>query len=129
MIKFSNGNKLYRFSTDGDTVKLQVDTSTYFPKDLEFKLSDEQIDKLKDFIEKMLIPHEILSKYRKYIGQKVIYYDTFGKEAIGYLAAILPKDTMSPFCIYQGDDGKACSPKDAVDIMFASRIEPLKEDE
>ena len=41
MIKFSNGNKLYRFSTDGETVKLQVDTSTYFPKDLEFKLSDD----------------------------------------------------------------------------------------
>lgn len=129
MIKFSNGNKLYRFSTDGDTVKLQVDTSTYFPKDMEFKLSDEQIDKLKGFIENLLIPHEIFSKYQKYIGQKVVYYDTFGKEAIGYLAAILPKDVTSPFCIYEGEDNKACHPKDAVDVMFASRIEPLKDEE
>lgn len=129
MIKFSNGNKLYRFSTDGDTVKLQVDTSTYFPKDLEFKLSDEQIDKLKDFIENLLIPHEILRKYQKYIGRKVIYYDISGKKAIGYLAAILPKDVTSPFCIYEGEDNKACSPKDAVDVMFASRIEPLEDEE
>lgn len=129
MIKFSNGNKLCRFSTDGDTAKVQVDTTTYFPKDLEFKLSDEQIDKLKDFIENLLIPHEVLRKYQKYIGQKVIYYDACGKEHIGYLAAILPKDTMSPFCIYEGEDNKACSPKDAVDIMFARHIKPLKEDE
>lgn len=129
MIKFSNGNKLYRFSTDGDTVKLQVDTSTYFPKDLEFKLSDEQTDKLKDFIENLLIPHEIIRKYQKYVGQKVIYYDTFGKEAIGYLAAILPKDPVYPFGIYQGEGGEACLPKDAVDIMFARHIKPLKGDE
>lgn len=129
MIKFSNGNKLYRFSTDGDIAKVQIDTTTYFPKDLEFKLSDEQIDKLKDFIENLLIPYEILRKYQKYIGQKVIYYDSFGKEAIGYLAAILPKDTMSPFRIYQGEGGEACLPKDAVDIMFARHIKSLKEDE
>lgn len=128
MIKFSNGNKLYRFSTDGETVKLQVDTSTYFPKDLEFKLSDEQIDKLKDFIENLLIPHEILRKYQKYVGQGVIYYDYDGERHVGYLAAILPKDSHSPFCIYQGKDGEACSPKDAVDIMFVELIEPLKED-
>jgi hypothetical protein len=129
MIKFSNGNKLYRFSTDGNTAKVQVDTTTYFPKDLEFKLSDEQIDKLKDFIEKMLIPHEILSKYRKYIGQKVVYYFSDGDCHIGYLAAILPKDPAYPFGIYQGESGEACLPKDAVDIMFARHIKPLKEDE
>lgn len=129
MIKFSNGNKLYRFSTDGDTVKLQVDTSTYFPKDLEFKLSDEQIDKLKDFIENLLIPHEILRKYQKYIGRKVIYYDYDEERHVGYLAAILPKDPVRPFCIYQGEDDKACPPKDAMDIMFTSRIEPLEGEE
>lgn len=126
MIKFSNGNKLYRFSTDGETVKLQVDTSTYFPKDLEFKLSDEQIDKLKDFIENLLIPHEILKKYQKYVGQGVIYYDYDGERHVGYLAAIFPKDPVYPFGIYKGEGGEACSPKDAVDIMFASRIEPLE---
>ena len=129
MIKFSNGNKLYRFSTDGDTAKVQVDTTTYFPKDLEFKLSDEQIDKLKDFIEKMLIPHEILSKYRKYIGQKVVYYFSGGDYHIGYLAVILPKDPTYPFGIYQGEGGEACLPKDAVDIMFARHIKPLEGEE
>ena len=49
MIKFSNGNKLYRFITDGKTAKLQVDTSTYFPRDTEITLSESQQEALKDF--------------------------------------------------------------------------------
>lgn len=129
MIEFSNGNKLYRFSTDGDTVKLQVDTPTYFPKDLEFKLSDEQIDKLKDFIENKLLPPVFLNKYKKYINKKVIYYDRDGDCYVGYLAAIMPKDPEQPFAIYINYDGSPVEPERSADLFFSSRIEPLEDGE
>lgn len=129
MIKFSNGNKLFRFYTDGNTAKLQVETPDYTPTDFESKLTDEQISKLKEFIEETLIPQETFKKYSKYIYKKVIYYDAYGKEHIGYLAAVFPKDPEYPFGIYRGADGKACLPEDANDITFTTHIKPLEEDE
>ena len=62
MIEFSNGSKLYRFITDGKTAKLQVDTSTYFPRDTEITLSESQKEALKDFIEEKLLPSVFLNK-------------------------------------------------------------------
>ena len=100
MIKFSNGNKLYRFITDGKTAKLQVDTSTYFPRDTEITLSESQQEALKDFIENKLLPPVFLNKYKKYINKKVIYYD-----------------------------GSPVEPEKSADLFFSSHIEPLKEDE
>lgn len=129
MIEFSNGNKLYRFITDGKTAKLQVDTSTYFPRDTEITLSESQKEALKDFIEDKLLPPEILKKYSKYINKKVIYYDRDGDYYVGYLAAIMPKDPEQPFAIYINYDGSPVEPETSVDLFFSSHIEPLKEDE
>lgn len=129
MIEFSNGNKLYRFITDGKTAKLQVDTSTYFPRDPEITLSESQKEALKDFIEDKLLPPEILKKYSKYINKKVIYYDRDGDYYVGYLAAIMPKDPEQPFAIYINYDGSPVEPETSVDLFFSSHIEPLKEDE
>lgn len=129
MIEFSNGNKLYRFITDGKTAKLQVDTSTYFPRDTEITLSESQKEALKDFIEDKLLPPEILKKYSKYINKKVIYYDRDGDYYVGYLAAIMPKDPEQPFAIYINYDGSPVEPEASADLFFSSHIEPLKEDE
>lgn len=129
MIEFSNGNKLYRFITDGETAKLQVDTSTYFPRDTEITLSESQKEALKDFIEDKLLPPEILKKYSKYINKKVIYYDRDGDYYVGYLAAIMPKDPEQPFAIYINYDGSPVEPEASADLFFSSHIEPLKEDE
>lgn len=129
MIEFSNGNKLYRFITDGKTAKLQVDTSTYFPRDTEIALSESQKEALKDFIEDKLLPPEILKKYSKYINKKVIYYDRDGDYYVGYLAAIMPKDPEQPFAIYINYDGSPVEPEASADLFFSSHIEPLKEDE
>lgn len=127
MIEFSNGNKLYRFITDGKTAKLQVDTSTYFPRDTEITLSESQKEALKDFIEDKLLPPEILKKYSKYINKKVIYYDRDGDYYVGYLAAIMPKDPEQPFAIYISYDGSPVEPEASADLFFSSHIEPLKE--
>lgn len=129
MIEFSNGNKLYRFITDGKTAKLQVDTSTYFPRDTEIILSESQKEALKDFIEDKLLPPEILKKYSKYINKKVVYYDRDGDCYVGYLAAIMPKDPEQPFAIYINYDGSPVEPEASADLFFSSHIEPLKEDE
>lgn len=129
MIEFSNGNKLYRFITDGKTAKLQVDTSTYFPQDTEITLSESQQEALKDFIEDKLLPPEILKEYSKYINKKVIYYDRDGDCYVGYLAAIMPKDPEQPFAIYINYDGSPVEPEASADLFFSSHIEPLKEDE
>lgn len=129
MIEFSNGNKLYGFITDGYTAKLQVDTSTYFPRDTEITLSESQKEALKDFIEDKLLPPEILEKYSKYINKKVIYYDRDGDCYVGYLAAIMPKDPEQPFAIYINYDGSPVEPEASADLFFSSHIEPLKEDE
>lgn len=129
MIEFSNGNKLYRFITDGKTAKLQVDTSTYFPRDTEITLSESQKEALKDFIEDKLLPPEILSKYKKYINKKVIYYGREDDCHVGYLAAIMPKDPEQPFAIYINYDGSPVEPEASADLFFSSHIEPLKEDE
>ena len=129
MIKFSNGNNLYRFITDGKTAKLQVDTSTYFPRDTEITLSESQQEALKDFIENKLLPPVFLNKYKKYINKKVIYYDRDGDCYVGYLAAIMPKDPEQPFAIYINYDGSPVEPERSADLFFSSRIEPLKEDE
>ena len=129
MIEFSNGNKLYRFITDGKTAKLQVGSSTYFPRDTEITLSESQQEALKDFIEDKLLPPEILKKYSKYINKKVIYYDRDGDYYVGYLAAIMPKDPEQPFAIYINYDGSPVEPEASVDLFFSSHIEPLKEDE
>lgn len=129
MIEFSNGNKLYRFITDGKTAKLQVDTSTYFPRDTEITLSESQKEALKDFIEDKLLPPEILKKYSKYINKKVIYYDRDGDYYVGYLAAIMPKDPEQPFAIYISCDGSPVEPEASADLFFSSHIKPLKEDE
>lgn len=129
MIEFSNGNKLYRFITDGKTAKLQVDTSTYFPRDTEIALSESQKEALKDFIEDKLLPPEILRKFSKYINKKVIYYDRDGDYYVGYLAAIMPKDPEQPFAIYINYDGSPVEPEASADLFFSSHIEPLKEDE
>lgn len=129
MIKFSNGNKLYRFITDGKTAKLQVDTSTYFPRDTEITLSESQKEALKDFIEDKLLPPEIIRKYSKYINKKVIYYDRDGDYYVGYLAAIMPKDPEQPFAIYINSDGSPVEPEASADLSFSCHIEPLKEDE
>lgn len=129
MIEFSNGDKLYRFITDGKTAKLQVDTSTYFPRDTEIALSESQKEALKDFIEDKLLPPEILKKYSKYINKKVIYYDRDGDYYVGYLAAIMPKDPEQPFAIYINYDGSPVEPEVSADLFFSSHIEPLKEDE
>ena len=129
MIKFSNGNKLYRFITDGTTAKLQVDTSTYFPRDTEIALSESQQEALKDFIENKLLPPVFLNKYKKYINKKVIYYDRDGDCYVGYLAAIMPKDPEQPFAIYINYDGSPVEPERSSDLFFSSRIEPLKDGE
>lgn len=129
MIEFSNGNKLYRFITDGKTAKLQVDTSTYFPRDTEITLSESQKEALKDFIEDKLLPPEILKKYSKYINKKVIYYDRDGDYYVGYLAAIMPKDPEQPFAIYIDYNGSPVKPEASADLFFSSHIELLKEDE
>lgn len=129
MIEFSNGNKLYRFITDGKTAKLQVDTSTYFPRDTEITLSESQKEALKDFIENKLLLPEILKKYSKYINKKVIYYDRDGDCYVGYLAAIMPKDPEQPFAIYINYDGSPVEPEASADLFFSSHIDPLKEDE
>lgn len=129
MIEFSNGNKLYRFITDGKTAKLQVDTSTYFPRDTGITLSESQKEALKDFIEDKLLPPELLKKYSKYINKKVIYYDRDGDCYVGYLAAIMPKDPEQPFAIYINYDGSPVEPEASADLFFSSHIEPLKEDE
>lgn len=129
MIEFSNGNKLYGFITDGETAKLQVDTSTYFPRDTEITLSESQKEALKDFIENKLLPPEIIRKYSKYINKKVIYYDRDGDCYVGYLAAIMPKDPEQPFAIYINYDGSPVEPEASADLFFSSHIEPLKEDE
>ena len=129
MIEFSNGNKLYRFITDGETAKLQVDTSTYFPRDTEITLSESQKEALKDFIEEKLLPSVFLNKYKKYINKKVIYYDRDGRCYVGYLAAIMPKDPEQPFAIYINYEGSPVEPEKSADLFFSSHIEPLKEDE
>ena len=129
MIEFSDGSKLYRFITDGKTAKLQVDTSTYFPRDTEITLSESQKEALKDFIEDKLLPPEIIRKYSKYINKKVIYYDRDGDCYVGYLAAIMPKDPEQPFAIYINYEGSPVEPEKSADLFFSSHIEPLKEDE
>ena len=129
MIKFSNGNKLYRFITDGTTAKLQVDTSTYFPRDTEIALSESQQEALKDFIENKLLPPVFLNKYKKYINKKVVYYDRDGDCYVGYLAAIMPKDPEQPFAIYINYDGSPVEPERSADLFFSSRIEPLEDGE
>ena len=129
MIEFSNGSKLYRFITDGETAKLQVDTSTYFPRDTEITLSESQKEALKDFIEEKLLPPVFLNKYKKYINKKVIYYDRDGNCYVGYLAAIMPKDPEQPFAIYINYEGSPVEPEKSADLFFSSHIEPLKEDE
>ena len=129
MIKFSNGNKLYRFITDGTTAKLQVDTSTYFPRDTEIALSESQQEALKDFIENKLLPPVFLNKYKKYINKKVVYYDRDGDCYVGYLAAIMPKDPEQPFAIYINYDGSPVEPERSADLFFSSRIEPLEDEE
>ena len=129
MIKFSYGNKLYRFITDGKTAKLQVDTSTYFPRDTEITLSEPQQEALKDFIENKLLPPVFLNKYKKYINKKVIYYDRDGDCYVGYLAAIMPKDPEQPFAIYINYDGSPVEPEKSADLFFSIRIEPLEDGE
>lgn len=129
MIEFSNGDKLYRFITDGKTAKLQVDVSTYFPRYTEITLSESQQEALKDFIEEKLLLSVFLNRYKKYINKKVVYYDRDGDCYVGYLAAIMPKDPEQPFAIYINYDGSPVEPEASADLFFSSHIEPLKEDE
>ena len=129
MIEFSNGDKLYRFITDGKTAKLQVDTSTCFPRYTEITLSESQQEALKDFIEEKLLLSVFLNRYKKYINKKVVYYDRDGDCYVGYLAAIMPKDPEQPFAIYINYDGSPVEPEASADLFFSSHIEPLKEDE